>query len=257
MKSLIKQERGFSLLELMIAGLILLIVGLFVSSIFIRGSIEMTSNWQETVATTIANNLLDEIKGIAHTHEHSSYKYILMTADNDQPATVNTTHLHIDISSFILGSKTTSFKVVAHTDQHQLDDENHTQGLTVSWTTPASSESWYATPTFTSKINLNSGQGTGWIIFPDPPLKYRGDLTVSGAAWTITRRLMVYPSKGEAIARSDIPGTVTRRADFELVHDSESSNPNSLDYMKGTITVNWGQPVHQRELVAIIAPWPE
>jgi type II secretory pathway pseudopilin PulG len=258
------KQGGVSLVELLIAGLILIIVALFVSSIFMRGSINVITSWEETIVLSCMQELVEEVK-CASRDPKGTYTYIIMREDEDD--NINPDHYHINIPTLVHDDNTPiNFTVVAHSvvnDIHARDDELGGIGAVV---TPVweLKEGNIGTPTFTPEdIDIDNGIGHGEIKFPKLPAgttRARGCLYILGSP--CIRNIIIYPKAGERIVEGELVGS--RTAKFELFDDPEDNNPNDLlpgDYMKGTITFTWqrtkGAGKMEKNIVTIIAPFPE
>lgn len=256
-------QKGLSLLELLVAALLMTIVSLFVCSIFMQGSMNVITSWEETTVLSCMQELAEEVKGVSR-DPNGLYSYIIMREDSGaQEATAN--HFHINIPTLVFASTTTNFMVVAHT-QNNLRDNECNNIVTPIWT---GQDGNIETVTFTPpSIRLNNGIGIGTVIFPDLAIgttRARGFLSIQSNPPSPRRNIIVYPQEGEQIEEREEGGDLTgiRTAIFELFDDPEDGTPDLLpgDYMKGTITFTWerrkGKGRNTKELVTIIAPFPE
>ncbi|MFH1564219.1 MAG: type II secretion system protein [Nitrospirota bacterium] len=259
MKRFFKQK-GVSLIELLIAGFLLIIVSLFVSSIFMRSSINLVSSWDETVSLSTMQELVEEIKGAAR-DPRGPYSYIVMRGTTTSP----TTHYHINIPTLVHSNTNVDFTVVAHTANNERNDEENGAGSKVQpmWELVEGS---IGTPTLEPHgpdfVIFHKGIGNGTLQFPalaTGTTRARGYLSIPNSP---RRGIIVYPQAGERIEEGDIKGT--RTASFELFNDPlDGLGTDTLpgDYMKGTITFSYQRKSQTgtgtKNMVTIIAPFPE
>jgi len=249
------KEKGVTLIELLVAALILIMTALFVFSLFLHGSINLVTSWEETRVLSYLEEMVEEVKS-ASRDPQGLYSYIVMRADTDTNPNVD--HYHINIPTLVPATTTIRFTVVAHSlvnNIHERDDEQDHTIVTPGWEGIEGS----VTCSFSSqRIELDNGIGQGEVRFDSPG---RGYLYIQEGTHRINRSIIVYPQAGEQIVERDLVGT--RTALFELFDDPLDNNPPDLlpgDYMKGTITFTWarkGKGRQTKNLVTIIAPFPE
>lgn len=259
-------QKGLSLLELLVASLIMIIVSLFVCSIFMHGSINVVTSWEETTVLSCMQELAEEVRGVSR-DPGGRYSYIIMREDAGNQEG-DTTHYHINIPTFVHTDKEIDFTVVAHTRDNLRDNENNNTQITPVWD---GQEGNIGTPTFTpsSLITNNDGIAYGKVTFPNlatGTTRARGYLYIAEGTRRVNRNIIVYPKDGERIKEKeggDLTGT--RTAMFELFDDPEDNTPGPDllpgDYMKGTVTFTWerrkGKGRERKDMVTIIAPFPE
>ncbi len=255
MKRFFKQK-GVSLIELLVAGFILVIVSLFVSTIFMRGSINVITAWEETTVLACMQELLEEIKGVSREY----YRFIKVGT-----LTTNSAHHHhINIPALVRAGDNISFSVVAHDINDCRTNNTNSTPVTVIW--EQKEGEGMVSCNFTG-ISLTDGIGLGNVTFSSNSSKpSKGVLhinsTTIGTSFDVAG-IIVYPQAGEQIKDGDLIGT--RTAIFELFDDplDNTPKPDLLpgDYMKGTITFTWerrkGTGRNEKNLVTIIAPFPE
>jgi len=255
------KEKGVTLIELLVAGLILILTTLFLSGIFLHGSINIITSWEETLVLSCLQEKVEEVKS-ASRDPNGPYSYIVMRADTDSDKNVN--HYHINIPTIVPAATTTEFTVVAHSlvnGVHERDEEQDNV-VTPVWEEIEGSVTAIFPPT---RIKLDNGIGYGEVTFHSTSsTSCRGQLYIQEGT-QIRRNIIVSPNGGEQIVKRDLIGT--RTALFELFDDPLDNPPRTLDpdllpkdYMKGTITFTWerkGKGRKTKELVTIIAPYPE
>ncbi len=259
------EQKGVSIVELLIAGLILILVSLFVSSIFMRGSVNLVSSWDETVSLSIMQELAEEIKGVAREY----YRFIKVGNLTNNPAT----HHHINIPCLVQAGTPVNFMVVAHDSDHNRTHHHPSSSpVEIEWEKVAGEGT--VTVDFQGNVSLdNDGisplrQVTFYLTGSKP---VRGYLNISrvGHQPPITNHavgIIVYPQAGERIEEGDLKGI--RTASFELFDDPLDNPPYYPgadllpgDYMKGTITFSYERKSQTgtgtKNMVMIIAPFPE
>lgn len=254
------KEKGVSLIELLIAGFLLIIVSLFVSSIFMRGSINLVSSWDETVSFSTMQELAEEVKGVARGY----YRFIKVGSLTTNPAT----HHHINIPCLVPANTPVNYTVVAHDQNHNRTNENPSSTpVRIEWEKVEGEGT--VTANFPQEVSLqNNGMSSGQdqVTFSSTGSKLiRGYLHIrrfpQGPMTEKAAGIIVYPQAGERIEEGDLKGT--RTATFELF-DDPLDNPGDLlpgDYMKGTITFTYQRKSQTgtgtKNMVTIIAPFPE
>lgn len=246
-----KTEAGMSFVELMIAGLLLLIVALAASTTFMSSSHTIIKSWDESVAMARAQELLEEVKGL-------KYEYIHQAGTG----TVNGDHLHLNIINPVImpqGQKTTDVRVrvIAHTVDDYIATEYNLGALTLAWEHEGTS---------TPAGDIQGGNGTNAAtitLTTNGTLTQRlfGTLSVTNGTSSCSQRVMIFPAQGEAIAAKDMIGTITMKALF-IDDPADDVAPTDIfpdDYKQIAVTVIGGKPggkSSSRQLVTIIAPKP-
>ncbi len=243
-----KTESGMSFVELMIAGLLLLIVALTTSTIFFNSSHTIIKSWDESVAVARAQQLLEEVKGF-------KYEYIHQAVSISDQAD----HLHLSVINPVVmpqGVKSvqTQVRVIAHTDDDYIAAGYNLGSLTITWDHEGTS---------TIAVNISGGSGinTATItLITNNAITQRlvGTLSING---TSSQRLMIFPSQGESISAKDMIGTITMNASFidDIADGYGYGDKLPDDYKKITVNVTCGKPggkTSSRQLAAIIAPKP-
>ncbi|MDI6734772.1 MAG: type II secretion system protein [bacterium] len=257
------KQKGVSLVELLIAGLILIFVSLFVSTTFMRGSVNLVSSWDETVSQTTMQELAEEIKGVARGY----YRFIKVRTLTENLAT----HHHINIPCLVQAGTSIKFRVVAHDSDHNRTHAHPSSSpVSIEWEQVAGEGT--VTADFRGKVSLrNDGiSNEKEVTFTSTGSKpIRGYLHIDGHPnGPRTERaagIIVYPQAGERIEKGDLKGT--RTAIFELFDDPLDNPPYTTeellpgDYMKGTITFSYQRKSQTgtgtKNMVMIIAPFPE
>jgi Tfp pilus assembly protein PilV len=244
---------GVSLVELMIAGFLLLIIALFTASVFMSSSNTMVKSWDESVAIARCQELLEEIKSLPYEYIHQA---LADTAQVD--------HFHMNIINPILVPKNATtvnvdVTLVAHTqDDFIAHGYNNPEGISFIW------EDMGTTTQVSNKIRITGGIGDGVITLKMyEPVDYRRYGTLTGVNIGIVQRVMLYPEAGEQVDGKDITGTITLR--FVFYDDpNDMLAPGDIfpaDYKVGSVTITWckfsGGSVISRSLTAIIAPKPD
>jgi hypothetical protein len=242
-----KNEAGVTFVELMIAGLLLLIVALTTSTIFLNSSHTIIKSWDESVAVARAQELLEDVKGLRYEYIHQA------------PATsTQGSHLHLSIiNPVIMGTRTTSvqtqIRVIAHTDDHYIATGYNFGSLTITWehegisTTVGNIQGGYGINTAT--ITLTTNNFITKRLF--------GTLSVGACSQV----LMLFPAQGEAIAEKDMIGIITMGAVF-IDDQADGVGVGDIfpdDYKQITTTVTCVKPggkSSSRQLIAIVAPKP-
>ncbi|MEW6096657.1 MAG: type II secretion system protein [bacterium] len=249
------RQRGVSLLELLVAGVILIMVALFVSSIFLQGSMNIVTSWEETTALSCMQELLEEVRGVSREY----YRFIKVATLTTNP----TSHHHINIPTLVQSGVPINYTVVAHDSSHNRTSNPDGEAVTVIWEQRRGEG--IVTCDFTP-ITLTNGIYSGVVTFSSNSSKpCRGVLHITSPSIGTSSEaagIIVYPQAGEKIIEGELNGT--RTAMFELFDDPEDNNPDDIlpgDYMKGTITFTWesrkGRGGNKKSIVTIIAPFPE
>ncbi|MFH1860137.1 MAG: hypothetical protein ABH870_03870 [bacterium] len=249
-----KTEAGMSFVELMIAGLLLLIVALAASTTFISSSRTIIKSWDESVAVARAQELLEEVKGLR-------YEYIHQAAAT---GTVNAAHLHLNIINPVImpqGQKTTDVqvRVIAHTADDYIATGHNLGSLDIKW-------EYEGTSTKAGKLQGGDGIKTATItLTTNNPITKRlfGTLSVTGTGTlnSNSQRVMIFPGQGESIAEKDMIGTITMSTLF-IDDSADGVGANDIfpdDYKQIAVTVIGGKSGGKscsRQLVTIIAPKP-
>ncbi|MBI4777937.1 hypothetical protein HY792_03325 [Candidatus Desantisbacteria bacterium] len=249
-----KTEAGMSFVELMIAGLLLLIVALAASTTFMSSSHTIIKSWDESVAVARAQQLLEEVKGL-------KYEYIHQAAT----ASTHAAHLHLSvINPVIIGTGATSVetqvRVIAHTEDNYVATGDSFGTWTITWKPEDGTNT-----SVENSLNGSGGIFAGTIaLTTENPRTKRlfGMLSVgsNGSAYGTSTRLMIFPAQGESIAEKDMMGTMTMSAKF--IDDAADNLPTDIfpdDYKQVAVTVTCGKSGGKsslRSLTTIIAPKP-
>ncbi len=247
-----KTEAGMSFVELMIAGLLLLIVSLTTSTIFFNSSRTIIKSWDESVAVARSQELLEEVKGLRYEYIHQAIA-----------TSTQASHFHLSvINPVIIPQGATSVeiqaRVIAHTDDDYIATGYNLGSLPITW-------EHEGTSTIAGNVSVEHGITAATITLTTNNIitqRLFGILSVNGTSF---QRLMIFPSQGETIADKDMIGTITMNASFV---DDEADGVGGVgagdilpdDYKKITVAVTCGKPggkTSSRQLVAIVAPKPE
>lgn len=250
-----KTESGMSFVELMIAGLLLLIVALITSTTFMSSSQTIIKSWDESVAVARAQELLEEIKGMR-------YEYIY------QAAAIGTSvmdHIHLNVINPVImpsGSTTANVnvRVIAHTTDDYVATGYNLGSLNLTWEHDGTS-------TTAGSINGGLGSNNATITLTTNGIitqRLFGTLSIAGTNPLVYQRIMVFPSQGETISDKDMIGTITMESSFvdDPVDRTRTTTPTDIfpeDYKQITITTIWGKQGGNRgsrQLVTIVAPKP-
>lgn len=242
-----KTEAGMSFVELMIAGLLLLIVALTTSTIFLNSSHTIIKSWDESVAVARSQELLEEVKGMRYEYIHQAVA-----------ASTQMAHLHLNIINPVImpqgnTSVQTQVRVIAHTEDDYIATGYNLGALTIKWEHEG---------TITTAGNISGGYGSNFAtitLTTNNPITQRlfGTLSVG----TTFQRLMIFPSQGEAIKEKDMIGTITMGASFIDDPADGVGDGDRLpdDYKQVTVTVTCGKiggKTSSRQLTTIVAPKP-
>ncbi|MFH1898134.1 MAG: hypothetical protein ABH886_07855 [Candidatus Desantisbacteria bacterium] len=247
-----KTEAGMSFVELMIAGLLLLIVALITSTTFMGSSQTIIKSWDESVAVARAQQLLEEVKGIRYEYIHQATSTSVAMA-----------HLHLNIINPVIMSSGTStvnvpVRVIAHTTDDYVAMGYNLGPLTLTWEHEGTS---------TSAGNINNGgygiNAATITLTTKGTITQRlfGTLTLNGGTPSVSQRVMIFPAQGEAIKDKDMIGTITMEALF-VDDEADEKWPTDIfpeDYKQIVITTSWGKSGGKsgsRQLVTIVAPKP-
>ncbi|MDI6780560.1 MAG: hypothetical protein QME49_00385 [bacterium] len=244
-----KTEAGMSLVELMIAGLLLLIVALTTATIFLNSSQTIVKSWDESVAVARAQELLEEVKGIKYEYIHQA------TSTSTQMD-----HYHLSVVNPVImpqGQKSVDVqvRVIAHTNDDYIAAGYNLGSLTITWEHEGIS-------TIVGNISGGFGINTATITLTTKDIVTQrsfGILSINNG--TSPQRLMIFPSQGENIKDKDMIGTITMNASF-IDDSSDGVGAGDMlpdDYKQITVTVACGKPggkTSSRQLVTIIAPKP-
>lgn len=260
-----KSEAGMSFVELMIAGLLLLIVALMASTTFMSGSRTIIKSWDESVAVARAQELLEEINGIR-------YEYIYQATSIS--ASIDNIHLNV-INPIIMpsGSKTIDIpiRVIAHDkDQYVVVGYNNLGVGSFTWKT--------GTLSTDGVLDLSNGNAATITLTTNSiTIRTYGTLSITVGGNSDSQRIMLFPEMGEVIKEKDMIGTITlgeidsqgklvNRPLFidDITDDKWPTDIFPEDYKQITITTSWGKAGSQqddksvsRQLVTIVAPKPK
>ncbi|MBI4753028.1 hypothetical protein HY793_01465 [Candidatus Desantisbacteria bacterium] len=245
-----KTETGMSFVELMIAGLLLLIVALIASTTFMGSSQTIIKSWDESVAVARAQELLEEVKGMR-------YEYIHQAVGTGTPQLPY--HIHLNVMNPVImpsGSTTTGVpvRIVAHTTDDYVAMGYNLGAVTLKWEHEGISGTESIQGGFGITVATITLTTNGTIT-----QRLFGTLSIDGT--TVSQRIMLFPSQGETISDKDMIGTITMGASF--VDDPADNTPTPdifpEDYKQITITTSWGKQGSkrgERQLATIIAPKP-